>query len=70
MYRGRQRCQGSLIDSRYIHGTVCLHTQGDHIPFRTVTEQGQNAQALRSVLTFGIRPHQQPDPNLVLLPSA
>ena len=46
------------------------HTQGDHFPFRTVTEQGQNAQALRSVLTFGIRPHQQPDPNLVLLPSA
>ena len=47
-----------------------LHTQGDHIPFRTVTEQGQKAHALRSVLTLGIRPHQQPDPNLVLLPSA
>ena len=47
-----------------------LHTQGDHIPFRTVTEQGQKAHALRSVFTFGMRPHQQPDPNLVLLPSA
>ena len=47
-----------------------LHTQGDHIPFRTVTEQGQKAHALRSVFTLGMRPHQQPDPNLVLLPSA